>query len=247
MSGNYVNHFLTTPGSDGVPPGGQFAGMAIKKAVDESKQVGDKTWFLGIPIQMGPGSPKSKNLTHWMHFILVVQAVSCGMKILILKEFVGAMWMMCVIVVGYYAMHQDMNITLTCLWGVLCLLNGVFCLIALVLPMVVGLVKMEVLRLVATILVPASYLLGAIFAVHLYQVSADQDNVQTPLDRFGDRFPVRRIAEPVGQFFDDTDPYKTSPAELSGRALEGFRASEKASHAERSALRQQKQVCYGVC
>merc|ERR1719356_261128 len=174
----------------------------MKKAVDDPPKQGanDTLWFCGIPIKTGPGNTYSRNLIQWMHIIVVFQAIACGAKIVILREYIGAIWMCAVVAVGYYAMHQDMNITFICLWGILCMINGIFDLIGLVLPFIISLVRLNVLHLIAGVASPLSYLLGAVFAVHLYQVSADDDDVR-PL------IPEGQFVQQVGDFFDNTDPF----------------------------------------
>merc|ERR1719296_38502 len=134
-----------------------------------------------------------------------------------------------------------MNITVVCGWGILCLLNGVFSTIGLILPFITGLVKLNALRLVATISVPVSYFMGALLAVHLYHVSAEEAEVNPILPAGANRF---------GNLFDETDPY--APHQLVGGAVsdrlsEGYKAAQRASEAERGSLRKQKFACYGVC
>jgi len=238
MQANLINQFLPQ-GMDETKK--QFAGMAVKKAVGEGKQDEKGTlWLCGIPLQTGPGSAYSRNLTNWMHTILVAQAIACTMKILILNEFIGSMWMVSVIAIGYYAMLHDMNITVVCGWGILCLLNGVFCTVGLVLPLIVGLVKLNVLRLVATICVPVSYFMGALLAVHLYHVSAEEADVAPILPAGADRF---------GNVFDENDPYNAQQlgGAVSDRLSEGYKAAQRASEAERGSLKPKKFACYGVC
>jgi len=243
MDANLIGQFLPPEMDDKQR---QFAGMAIKKGMDEYKQDDKGTmWLCGIPIQTGPGSAYSRNLTNWMHTILVVQVLACAMKIIILNEFIGSLWMILVIAVGYYAMIHDMNITILCLWGILCLLNGVFSIIGLILPMIVGMVKFQVLKMIAAIAAPLSYFLGAIFAVHLYHVSADEADVGTRL------LPAK--ADQFGAMFDNTDPYnprdlKRAGGEMSEKALAAYKAAQQVKDAENTALNGgKKQVCYGVC
>merc|ERR1740121_2101848 len=103
-----------------------------------------------------------------------------------------------------------MNITVLCIWGILCLLNGVFSVIGLILPFIAGVVQVQVLNLIATICVPVSYFLGAVFAVHLYHVAADEADVGT--------IPGADKLDKFGHMFDKTDPYNAK--ELGGAVSE---------------------------
>lgn len=183
------------------PSTGQYAGM--KKVLDTTQVKDNRIWVCGlVPLQFGPGSARSRNLMKWMLTILGLQFVSCVMRVLVLKDYPGSCWMLTVICLGVFAYRQKMNVMYTSLWGILCLINGIFGFIGLVLPVFLGIAKLKALALVSAVTVPCTYVLGAFLAVHLYQVSADEDEVEpiVPLP----------LADPMGgSFFDKNDPFNT--------------------------------------
>jgi len=136
--------------------------------VPEKPQKQRLNWLLLIPMQVGPATHYARRVKTWMHSILVLQAVVCACRFVLLQDFSGSLWMSLVVGVGWYAIHQDMNITYVCVWGLLCLLNGVFNILALVLPLVFGLIRLQFLTMAMQICIPLVYLAGALFAWHLY-------------------------------------------------------------------------------
>lgn len=145
-----------------------MASNGKKRSSDDKplKEQGD--WLFLIPVQVGPASPYARNMKSWMHFIVIIQAVVCACRLAILYDFTGALWMSLVISLCYYAILQEMNITYVCCWGLLCGVNGVFDVLAIILPSIMGLLKFNFLSTFVRVCVPVVYLAGALFAWHLY-------------------------------------------------------------------------------
>merc|ERR1719183_2138210 len=89
-----------------------------------------------IPVQVGPKTPLAGNLQHWFQIILVLQLLAIILRILIISDFFGGLWMLAVLSVGAYAWKEDMNITYVCFWGLGCTVNAFFDILALLLPIV---------------------------------------------------------------------------------------------------------------
>lgn len=162
---------------------------------------GKKTLFY-IPLQVGPMTHTAKNLQHWLQFILVLQLATCILRIVIINDFFGGLWMLLLIWAGAYAWKQDMNITYVCFWGLGCAVNAIFDILSLLLPMVMPFLifKVTLLHTIVRILNPFSELMGAALAWHLfrdYSVEHEEDN--NPLGR------VARNCDPFGKQFDDMD------------------------------------------
>eukprot|EP00931_Biecheleriopsis_adriatica_P124590 TRINITY_DN99738_c0_g1_i1.p1 TRINITY_DN99738_c0_g1~~TRINITY_DN99738_c0_g1_i1.p1 ORF type:complete len:251 (+),score=51.38 TRINITY_DN99738_c0_g1_i1:56-808(+) len=154
-----------------------------------------------LPIQVGPQTPYSKNITHWMHIILLLQAACCIGRGVILIDLLGACWMALLCGLGWYAWYHGMDIGNITLWGGACAVNGVFDTIGFLIPALTGIVKIELLSTVIRIGTPCSEILGALFAWHLYRDFKHSQGIKTP---FGDSW------DPLGKTFDNVDPEKNS-------------------------------------
>lgn len=200
---------ILNPTLDGLPMSGQFAGMDIKtrrllsQAQSEENTPGAR--LMGSLQQLGqtgtPGFPST--LSMWMMAILAFQAMSCALRTLVLKDYTGAVWMILLVAVGAYAWRQDMNVMYTTIWGLMCMVNGVVSFIGLGLPIVLGIKHVKAFEVGVSLLIPVSYLLGGIFAVHLYQVSADHDQG----DKEAPGMPPGTTVESLGRAFDSRDPF----------------------------------------
>jgi len=125
-------------------------------------------WLFNIPVQVGPVTEYARKLRPWMHTILVLQVIICVCRLFVLKEITGVLWMLLVSGVGWYALYVDLNITYVCVWGALCLIQGFLEFFALLIPGVVGILKFSFLNTVVRVSAPLVYLLGALFAWHLF-------------------------------------------------------------------------------
>lgn len=125
-------------------------------------------WLFVIPVQVGPVTEYARKLRPWMHTILVIQVIVCISKLFVLKEITGPLWMLLVSGVGWYALYMDLNITYVCVWGALCLIQGFLEFLTLLIPGVVGILKFSFLNTVVRVTTPLVYLLGALFAWHLF-------------------------------------------------------------------------------
>eukprot|EP00435_Cladocopium_sp_Y103_P005745 s1402_g1.t2 len=86
-----------------------------------------------FPKQVGPPSQYAKAIQHWMHLILVLQACK-----------------------------PEMNITYISIWGAGCALGTLLDILAFVIPVATGLLKLELLATIVRIGTPCSELLGAL-------------------------------------------------------------------------------------
>lgn len=161
-----------------IPQGLPFAGPASPPERQE--------FLFGIPLQVGPATDYARRVRHWLHFILVMQAVGCALRFIILWEVFGAFWMAMLCALGWYAWKQDMNITYICCWGLACMVNALFDIFGAILSFVFislcALTHLPVMqgpfmqarcaaRLapgIVHITVAFSELMGAAFAWHLY-------------------------------------------------------------------------------
>mmetsp|Transcript_108066 Transcript_108066/g.220647 ORF Transcript_108066/g.220647 Transcript_108066/m.220647 type:complete len:396 (+) Transcript_108066:118-1305(+) len=160
----------------------------------------DRQWLFCIPIQVGPATPYARNVTHWMHAILVVQLFVCTLRFVVLLDFSGGLWMALVIALGWYALWNEMNITYICTWGIACFLNGLFDVLGLILPFVFGIMKFQLLSTILRVCIPCCYLLGALFAWHLYHDYARSKGLHTITDY-----------DPIGKYVDSYDPEENLP------------------------------------
>mmetsp|Transcript_98268 Transcript_98268/g.194679 ORF Transcript_98268/g.194679 Transcript_98268/m.194679 type:complete len:324 (-) Transcript_98268:86-1057(-) len=125
-------------------------------------------WLFNIPVQVGPVTEYARKLRPWMHTILIIQVIMSCCKLFVLKEITGPLWMLLVSGVGWYALYMDLNITYVCLWGALCVIQGFLEFLCLVIPGATGILKWSFLNTVVRVSAPLVYLLGALFAWHLF-------------------------------------------------------------------------------
>mmetsp|Transcript_102581 Transcript_102581/g.311490 ORF Transcript_102581/g.311490 Transcript_102581/m.311490 type:complete len:175 (-) Transcript_102581:47-571(-) len=125
-------------------------------------------YLFGIPVHHGPGTPYATRMQHWMHAILMAQLVMCCLRFGVLFDILGGFWMLLMIGLGYHAWHQNMSITYVCAWGLACLVNGVFDVLAIILPLIFDAFRFKALTMTIRICLPLSELFGAAFAWHLY-------------------------------------------------------------------------------
>merc|ERR1719506_2048523 len=85
-----------------------------------------------MPQQIGGPSEFALRMMSWMLAILVVESLTCALRMFILLDIMGGFIMAIAIGLGWYAWKQDMDITFICYWGMLSLFNGVFDLVKLI-------------------------------------------------------------------------------------------------------------------
>jgi len=68
------------------------------------------------------------------------------------------------VAIGYYAWVQDMNITLICAFGVVCLINGVIATVMALIPILSNAMDMNLQGTIASCFVPVGSLAGAVLA-----------------------------------------------------------------------------------
>jgi len=164
----------------------------------------DGTFLFCIPIQVGPATPYARNIRHWMHAILVVQAVMCVIRFFWLSDFLGAFWMAALCGLGWYSWYQEMNITYICIWGLACCVNGVFDTLGLILPLLFDMLSLQFIEIILRSTVPISEILGAAFAWHLYvdyYRNGGGANSESPLSGW-----IGQMPDPMGQMVDEVDP-----------------------------------------
>jgi len=189
------------------------AGNAGKAAQDAAR----RNFLRWIPRQVGAPTKYAQNLTHWMHFILGAQAVLGACRLFYLMDFLGSFWMIGVIALGLYAWQQDMNIEYICIWGIACLLNGLLDIVAMIIPLVFGLLSLDVFAMAVRVCTPASELVGAAFAWNLYCDFQEDKGLKPP-------YP-----NPFKRFFTSTDP-EANPMQAAKMAVSEGQAAAKRLH-----------------
>lgn len=178
-------------------------GSALKSQMKGGNSA--QSFLFCIPVQVGPASAYARNVKHWFHFILIIQVVVCFLRFVMLSDLLGGFWMTLLCALGWYAYKEDMNITYICLWGLGCFVNGIFDILSIVLPVALNLITLDLLGVFIRACVPASELLGAAYAWHLYLdyyssgggVGADKG----PMAGF-----VAGMPDPMGKLVDEVDP-----------------------------------------
>jgi hypothetical protein len=144
--------------------------------------------------------------------ILIIQVIACIARIAVLKDIMGGLWMGLVILIGAHGCYEGpMNITYISCWGALCVMNGFFDVLGMVIPGIFGILTFQLFETCIRVVVPLAYLLGASFAYHLYLDYAESHDppiqtswitkfmpdifmrlkrrVDATKDRYGDRLP----------------------------------------------------------
>lgn len=188
--------------ADGIIGGTKKKGAnAVDNTASLAGRAGNFLFF--IPIQVGPASPYARNLRHWMQVILFVQVVICVVRFVVLMDVLGGLWMSALVAVGCYAYSQEMNITYICVWGAGCGICGVFDTVALIVPLLLDVLTLQLLEILVRALVPVSEVLGAAYAWHLYldYYSTGGGSGQAAMHNFAQNMP-----DPMGKLVDEVDP-----------------------------------------
>merc|ERR1719482_559284 len=129
------------------------------------------------PMPMGGTTDYAKSMSNVMLAVLIIQTVTCTLRMFILLDIMGGFIMGIAIGLGWYAWKQDMHITFICYWGMLSLFNGVFDLVKLIdfqvkspLPMFSSEAPaMYNFASFLQLMIPISAIAGAVLAWYLYK------------------------------------------------------------------------------
>merc|ERR1719162_530573 len=130
-----------------------------------------------MPMQMGGASDYARSMSPIMLAILVIQTVTCALRMFILLDIMGGFIMAIAIGLGWYAWKEDMHITFICYWGMLSLFNGIFDLVKLIdfqvkspMPMFSSNAPpMYNFASFLQLMIPISAIMGAVLAWYLYK------------------------------------------------------------------------------
>ncbi|CAE8628241.1 unnamed protein product [Polarella glacialis] len=121
------------------------------------------------PVQLGKSSSFASSQKTWMSGILVVQTVLLFCRLFQLQEVIGGFFMGLNVLLGWYAMKKDMNITLVSAWGLVnacCLAYDAFTAMSGVL---FSLVQLKFTEVLLTAAMPMSDFLAASFAWEIFK------------------------------------------------------------------------------
>lgn len=186
-----------------VAPAGQAMEEAVLKHVAGQAMKADRGTFLFcVPLQVGPATPYARNVQHWMKGIVVLQACTCVLRFVALKDVVGGFWMVLICGLGWYAWQEDMNITYVCCWGLASIVNSFFDMAALAISVLFSILKLDLFDIILRTLPPLSELLGAGFAWHLYLDYFEHGQGQgSAISGF-----LGQLHDPMGKLVNTTDP-----------------------------------------
>eukprot|EP00929_Paragymnodinium_shiwhaense_P003268 TRINITY_DN103715_c0_g1_i1.p1 TRINITY_DN103715_c0_g1~~TRINITY_DN103715_c0_g1_i1.p1 ORF type:complete len:384 (-),score=48.17 TRINITY_DN103715_c0_g1_i1:66-1112(-) len=158
-------------GQMGAQMGAAAAKQGIQSAKDQIAAIppgGSDGFLYCIPVFPGAATPHAISMKYCLRRILALQFFVCCLRIVLLRDILGGVWMLFVIFVGSHGYWEYMNMTYLSCWGVLCLINGFIDTLHCILPIVFGLLSIDILTVLVNALCPLVYLLGATFAYHLY-------------------------------------------------------------------------------
>eukprot|EP00933_Yihiella_yeosuensis_P082931 TRINITY_DN96972_c0_g1_i1.p1 TRINITY_DN96972_c0_g1~~TRINITY_DN96972_c0_g1_i1.p1 ORF type:complete len:254 (-),score=49.88 TRINITY_DN96972_c0_g1_i1:60-821(-) len=195
-----------------------FQNLLGNAVQDRVKAEVKRDFFSSLPVQVGPPTQYASTIKHWMHFILILQAVGLILRVIVLLDIFGSFWMFLLCGMGWYAWYQEMNISYVTVWGIGCALNGFFDTLGFIIPTAVGMLKIELLSTCVRVGCPLSELLGALFAWHVYRDYQAARGAE----------PVSKL-DPLGPLFTDVDPESIKPfaaINAAGTKAEHFLAQE---------------------
>merc|ERR1719310_1960403 len=85
-----------------------------------------------MPSPGGAPSEFASRMKNVMLAILVVETITCALRMFILLDIMGGFIMGIAIGLGWYAWKEHMHITFICYWGMMSLFNGAFDLVKLI-------------------------------------------------------------------------------------------------------------------
>jgi hypothetical protein len=140
----------------------------------------NKEWVYCIPVMPGFPTRHALGMRRWLFGILVLQTGACALRVFFLQDIIGGLWMGLTICIGAHAYYEGpMNITYICVWGVVCLVNGLLDVIGAIIPLILGLLTFDFVTTLVRLLVPLAYVCGAFFAYHLYLDYAAEHDIKT--------------------------------------------------------------------
>ncbi|CAK9104916.1 unnamed protein product [Durusdinium trenchii] len=184
----------------------------------------NKNWLFCIPIQVGPATEYARGLRHWFAFIILLQVAEGVCQLVLKTALLNALYMAVAAFIGLYAWYQDMNITYVCLWGLTSLFLGVMAIISNLIPVITGVLSLDVVGLVLAISGPLIYALAGAFAWHLYNDYAEDHGRKAssfdPFGQYGAKYdPLAKVPmsdsvldQAAGRFFDSHSPGAFGPA-----------------------------------
>lgn len=123
---------------------------------------------LHIPMQVGPPTDHARMLKPWLFGILLLQVGLTIWYELLKFDLTGVLIQAVQIAIGYYAWVQDMNITLICAFGVVCLINGVILTVMALIPILQNAMNLNLQATIAACFLPAGNLAGAVLGRLVY-------------------------------------------------------------------------------
>lgn len=180
---NYAATLGAKIGSAMAPSIVSGATSAIKQqAMDSlkpSQNLDSTHLFNCIPLMPGQPSEHRMGLKAWMIALLVAQLAVAVLRIVMLHDFAGGLWMLLTAAIGFYGYWNYMNITYLSCWGVICVVNGFLDLLQTILPLIFGILKFDFLLSFIRFSCPFTYWFSASFAYHLYLDYAEENLIPT--------------------------------------------------------------------
>jgi len=155
--------------------------------------------ILGLILPGGPGNSNTRQLVHWMHFLLMLQACGTTCRLTLLGDTLGGLWMLATMSVGIYAWLHEMNVAFVCVWGLLCFVNFIFDIALVGGPMLLAKTHVDGGYVAMNLYISVVHIASAFFALHLYHVNA----AYLPEYR---AHHIMSGFDPLGHLFDSRDP-----------------------------------------
>lgn len=144
-----------------------------------------------LPVQVGPATEYARGKRPILLIILMLQVALMCFRLVFDIDIMGACFMALQVAVGMMAWQQDMNITYLCIFGIICLVNGVFSLISAIIPMIINFAILKFMATLSAAVLPFANFVGAYLA---YLVYKDFDQHQKWLQQH----PVGAMEQGVG-------------------------------------------------
>lgn len=128
-----------------------------------------------MPLQFGPPSQFALKVKPYLGLILVLQSVEAVLRLCLFLDFTGAFLMFMGVAVGVLAYSRQLDITLICYYGLICLINGTFDFVRLLdlWANYGAYLEVGVLQTLTMFLTPLVELVGALIAYILYRDNGD--------------------------------------------------------------------------
>lgn len=122
-----------------------------------------------LPLQVGPPTDYARGKRGVLFLILFFQVAVTAFRLVFHLDIFGALFMAVQVSIGAYAWRQDMNITYLCIFGIICMVNGVMSTIAAIIPIIIDVASLEVFKVISACLMPVADFAGALLAWVLYK------------------------------------------------------------------------------